>query len=90
MTSRRTNVREIAAWPVCPHRRKSCFSFSSDLHYFDTCREFAEQFRPASDDVILTNEYIYEPFFGSMKLPSRVIHQEKFGRGEPSDGNCCR
>lgn len=59
--------------------------FRPELHYFDTCREFAEQFRPASDDVILTNEYIYEPFFGSMKLPSRVIHQEKFGRGEPSD-----
>lgn len=59
--------------------------FKPELHYFDTCREFAEQFRISADDIILTNKYIYEPFFGSMNLPASVVYQEAFGAGEPSD-----
>ena len=26
--------------------------FKPELHYFDTCREFAEQFRISADDII--------------------------------------
>lgn len=59
--------------------------FKPELHYFDTCREFAEQFRITADDVVLSNRYIYEPFFGHLNLPARVIHQEEFGAGEPTD-----
>ena len=59
--------------------------FKPELHYFDTCREFAEQFCISADDIILTNKYIYEPFFGSMNLPATVVYQENFGAGEPSD-----
>ena len=59
--------------------------FKPELHYFDTCREFAEQFRITADDVVLSNRYIYEPFFGHLNRPARVIHQEEFGAGEPTD-----
>ena len=56
------------------------------LYGFDTCKEFAEAFRLNSDDLILSNAYIYEPYFGCMEnLNCYVIFQEKYGAGEPTD-----
>ena len=55
------------------------------LYGFDTCKEFAEAFRLNRDDLILSNAYIYEPYFGCMEnLNCHVIFQEKYGAGEPS------
>lgn len=34
---------------------------------------------------MVTNQYIYEPFFGALNLKCDVIFQEKYGQGEPSD-----
>ena len=59
--------------------------FKPELHYFDTCRDFVEVFRIEESDIILTNEYIYQPFFGDFALPAQVLYQEKFGAGEPTD-----
>lgn len=59
--------------------------FKPELHYFDTCREFAEAFRLTGEDLVLTNRYIYEPFFGPLNLPVHVVCQEEFGSGEPTD-----
>lgn len=56
-----------------------------ELHSFDTCREFADEFRLCETDLVLTNEYIYQPYFGSMNLGCRVLYQEKYGMGEPTD-----
>lgn len=55
------------------------------IHKFDTAKEFAEEFAIGEGDLILTNAYIYEPYFGSMNLGCNVIYQEKYGAGEPSD-----
>ena len=55
------------------------------LHSFDTCGEFVAEFAPGAEDLILTNKYIYEPAFGSFGLKSRVIYQEEYGMGEPTD-----
>ncbi len=55
------------------------------IHKFDTAKEFAEGFSLGKGDLILTNQYIYEPFFGSLGLDCDVIYQEKYGTGEPSD-----
>ena len=55
------------------------------IHKFDTAKEFAEEFALGEGDLILTNAYIYEPYFGSMNLGCDVIYQEKYGAGEPSD-----
>lgn len=55
------------------------------IHKFDTAKEFAEEFAIGEGDLILTNAYIYEPYFGSMNLGCDVIYQEKYGAGEPSD-----
>lgn len=59
--------------------------FKPELHYFDTCREFVESFKVEKDDIILTNEYIYQPFFNEFSLPAQILYQEKFGTGEPTD-----
>lgn len=55
------------------------------IYRYETAKEFAEAFEIGSGDLVLTNEYIYNPFFGAMNLGCDVIFQEKYGQGEPSD-----
>ena len=55
------------------------------LYKYSTCKEFAESFSLSERDLILTNEYIYAPYFGKLALPCHVVYQEKYGLGEPSD-----
>lgn len=61
------------------------FSIRPQIMKFDKCREFAEQFSINERDLVLTNEYIYNPYFGAMNLKCNIIFQEKYGMGEPSD-----
>ncbi|MDR0910827.1 MAG: 4-hydroxybutyrate dehydrogenase [Spirochaetaceae bacterium] len=56
-----------------------------ELQYFKTCKEFADEFKPGKDDLVLTNQYIWEPFFGKLGLECRTVFQENFGKGEPTD-----
>ena len=55
------------------------------IHRIATAREFAEEFKIGAGDLVITNEYIYKPFFGELNLACDVIFQEKYGAGEPSD-----
>lgn len=56
-----------------------------DLHSFDTCKAFVEAFQLTGEDLILTNQYIYEPYFGQMGLKCHILYQEQYGAGEPTD-----
>ncbi len=56
-----------------------------DIYSFVSCREFAEAFAPGPDDIILTNRYIFEPFFRELCPDARCIWQEDYGSGEPTD-----
>lgn len=56
-----------------------------ELHRFRSCKEFVEEFRLGASDLILTNEYIYQPYFGAMNLECTVLYQEQYGMGEPTD-----
>lgn len=47
-----------------------------ELHRFRSCKEFVEEFRLGASDLILTNEYIYQPYFGAMNLECAVLYQE--------------
>ena len=42
------------------------------IYRFQTCQEFVDQYHIGEGDLILTNEFIYEPFFASMNLS--LIH----------------
>ena len=61
------------------------FMVKPTIYSYETCKEFAEEFQIGAGDLILTNEYIYQPAFGSLNLKCDVIYQEKYGAGEPSD-----
>lgn len=56
-----------------------------ELFLFEKCGDFVEQFQIGADDFILTNRYIFEPFFGSFNLKANILFQENYGSGEPSD-----
>ncbi|MEY8337796.1 4-hydroxybutyrate dehydrogenase [Lachnospiraceae bacterium 62-35] len=55
------------------------------LYKYASAREFAEEFALGEGDLVITNEYIYNPYFGNLDLKCDVIFQENYGAGEPSD-----
>lgn len=55
------------------------------LHSFSTFAEFTAEFAVGEEDVILTNEYIYDPLMKKEDLKCSYIFQEKYGAGEPTD-----
>jgi 4-hydroxybutyrate dehydrogenase len=56
-----------------------------DVHYFDTFKEFAEEFKLGKGDILVTNEWMYKPYVEGLGLDMPVIYQEKYGAGEPTD-----
>lgn len=56
-----------------------------DIFRYDDPAEFIREFKIGKGDLILTNQYIYEPYFGELDLDCAVVFQEKYGAGEPSD-----
>ncbi len=56
-----------------------------DIHYFDTFKEFAEEFKLGKGDILVTNEWMYKPYVEGLGLDMPVVYQEKFGAGEPTD-----
>lgn len=66
-------------------RNMKQFMLKPEMYKYDTCKAFEEEFKLGKDDLVITNEYIYQPFFGEMNLECEVIYQEKYGAGEPTD-----
>ena len=60
-------------------------SIKPTIYKFKTAEEFAAEFKIGAGDLVITNEYIYQPFFGKLNLGCDVLYQEKYGAGEPSD-----
>ena len=60
-------------------------SIKPTIYKFKTAEEFAAEFKIGEGDLVITNEYIYQPFFGKLNLGCDVLYQEKYGVGEPSD-----
>jgi len=55
------------------------------IFYFDTFKEFNEEFKIGKNDLLVTNEWMYTPYVKPLGIETNVIYQEKFGAGEPSD-----
>lgn len=47
--------------------------------------EFAEAFGLNENDLVITNEFIYDPYMKACDLKCHFLFQEKYGKGEPSD-----
>ena len=52
---------------------------------FENCADFAADFCIGKGDLIITNEFIFAPYFGGLSLEADILYQEKYGSGEPSD-----
>ena len=61
------------------------FALHPKLYLFDSCAAFHDQFQLGERDLVITNEYIFQPNFGSMGLKCHLVYQEQYGSGEPSD-----
>lgn len=59
--------------------------FRPKLWKFDDAKSFAKDFALGESDLVLTNRYIFDPYFGDCKNGAEVIYQEDFGMGEPTD-----
>ena len=55
------------------------------IYKYATAKAFAEEFQIGEGDLVITNEFIYNPYFGALDLKCDVIFQEKYGAGEPTD-----
>ncbi len=62
-----------------------CFNLKPIIHKLDSFEDFSKQFELGKEDLILTHQFIYEPFIRSLNLECSFIFQEKYGAGEPSD-----
>lgn len=47
--------------------------------------DYAKEAKLDANDLILTNEYIYEPAISKLNLGCQTLFQEKYGMGEPTD-----
>ncbi|MBU3198931.1 4-hydroxybutyrate dehydrogenase [Clostridium estertheticum] len=61
------------------------FQLVPQIHTFNNFKDFADEFKIGEGDLVLTQEFIYEPFMKYLNLKADFIFQEKYGVGEPSD-----
>lgn len=61
------------------------FKLRPAISRFSNFAEFAKEFSLGPRDLVITNEFIYEPYMKSAGVKSHFIFQEKYGAGEPSD-----
>ena len=61
------------------------FALKPQIHSFEKFKDFADEFKIGEGDLVLTHEFIYEPFMKELNLKADFIFQEKYGTGEPSD-----
>lgn len=61
------------------------FAIEPQIIQFDTGKEFCENFHLGKGDLILSNQYIYEPYLSKYCSGATTIFAENYGSGEPSD-----
>ena len=61
------------------------FKLSTEVKMFACMEEFVNTMQFNDKDVIVTNAPIYEPILKPYHLPCKVVFQENYGTGEPSD-----
>lgn len=57
----------------------------SNLLQFEAPEAFLKAYNIGEGDLIITNRFIFEPFFGAAPQGAFVLYQEDYGAGEPSD-----
>jgi 4-hydroxybutyrate dehydrogenase len=61
------------------------FWLKTQVHKFNTIEEFSKQFELGEEDLLFTQEFLYEEFVKPLKINAKkVMFLEKYGAGEPS------
>ncbi len=63
----------------------SSFKLSTEIRYYNQLPEFIQEFSVTKDDLIITNEVIYDNSFKLYGTDWNVLFQEAYGLGEPND-----
>ena len=61
------------------------FSVAPKIALYQEFVYFAKEFELGKEDLLITNEFIYEAGMDKLNLECSIIFQEKFGKGEPSN-----
>lgn len=61
------------------------FKSKVTIHKFEHFAEFAKEFNLNENDLVITNDFLFNPFMKDLGLPCHFVMQEKYGLGEPSD-----
>ncbi len=56
-----------------------------EILYFDTFKEFNDQFQLGQGDILVTNQHLYDRYVNPVNPDIPVIFREAYGKGEPSD-----
>ena len=59
------------------------FKLSTKLHSFDTFAEFAKEFALGKGDLVITNDFLYQPFMKALNLPCTFIMPPSSPTSEP-------
>ena len=61
------------------------FKLKTVIDQFETFADFAKAFALGERDLVITNDFLYEPFMKASQLPCHFVMQEHYGMGEPSE-----
>ena len=61
------------------------FTLTPSVVEYAQFADFAKDAKLGENDLILTNEYIFNPTIAELNLGCQTLFQEKYGMGEPSD-----
>lgn len=61
------------------------FKLATEIKMFDSVSEFVKIMDFSAKDLIVTNAPVYDPQLNGFALTCRVVFQEQYGAGEPSD-----
>ena len=63
-------------------------SIKPEIFSFDTCKEFCAEYKIGEGDLIITNEYIFNPYFTDLGYQGGcAVSGKSIGAGEPSGRN---
>ncbi len=61
------------------------FKLPTQVHKFQEFKAFADEFQIGEGDLVLTHQFIFDPFMKNLSLQADFLMQETYGVGEPSD-----
>ncbi|MDD5017801.1 MAG: 4-hydroxybutyrate dehydrogenase [Eubacteriales bacterium] len=55
------------------------------IHHFEQFEQFADNFKLSEDDLIFTEQFLFDTFIREFHLACTVVCRDPYGMGEPSD-----